>query len=65
MNWPRFILDMAFVAAGTGIGFLLGTAVRARRDRARADRQATLDRLIAPPGWDEHVDQALQPWREP
>lgn len=65
MSWGRFAVDMAFVLTGVGIGYLLGTAVRARRDRARAGRQRTLDRLITSPGWDEHVDQALQPWREP
>jgi hypothetical protein len=58
----RFAVDAACVLVGVGVGFILGLAVRARRDRARADRQRWLDELI---GWDGHVDQALQPWREP
>lgn len=65
MNWSRMAVDLASVLAGVVVGFILGLAVRARRDRARADRQATLDRLITPRDWDEHVDQALQPWQRP
>jgi hypothetical protein len=64
-SWSRFVIDMAFLLGGVVVGYLCGSAVRARRDRARAGRQATIDRLIAPRGWDEHVEQALQPWREP
>jgi hypothetical protein len=58
----RFAFDVAGFILSAGVGFILGLAVRARRDRARADRQRWLDELI---GWDDHVDQALQPWREP
>jgi hypothetical protein len=34
-----FLVGMAFVLAGAVVGFILGSAVRARRDRARAARQ--------------------------
>jgi hypothetical protein len=63
MTAPALVaVELAFVLAGFAVGFLLGTVVRSRRDRARAGRQGTIDRLIAPPSWDEHVDQALSPW---
>jgi hypothetical protein len=60
----RLAVDLVCVVVGVGVGFILGSAVRARRDRARAARQATIERFLAP-RWDEHVDQALHPWREP